>query len=147
MYREASEATKASGDDAIRPVLSPRESLSSSPVFHSRCFFFFLSLSFPALSLSVRLTDVRVFRARKRFRSLHAEGRLIVAPFLSAAFTAAGNPSRWKNEGRSKRRGTIDFSTVYVTTDQPLSSLVAFRELSISCSAYFLIRHEGTVGF
>lgn len=68
---------------------SPRESLSSSPVSRSRCIFFSSSLSFPALSLSVHLTHVRVFRARLRFRSLDAKGRLIVTPFLSAAFTAA----------------------------------------------------------
>lgn len=101
---------------------SPRESLPSSPHFPFPLYFF-ISFSLSALSLSPSVWPyVRVFRARLRFRSLDAEGRLIVAPFLSAAFTAVGNPSRRKNEDRSGRGGTIDFSAVHVTTDQlPLS--------------------------
>lgn len=109
-------------------------------------FFPFFSVVLRSSSLpSSNQRRYRVFRARLRFRSLDAEGRLIVAPFLSAVFTAAGNPpSRWKNEDRSgeggQRRGTIDFSAVHVTIDQlPLSSSpVAFRELSISVSRIFL---------
>lgn len=131
---------------------SPRESLSSSPVSRSRCIFFSSSLSFPALFLSVHLTHVRVFRARLRFRSLDAKGRLIVTPFLSAAFTAAVT-RLWKNEDRSERRGTIDFSAVHVTTDQPLSSPMVFRKLSISVARIFLsgarksAAYERTVSF
>lgn len=77
---------------------------------------------------NLRPVNVRVFRARLRFRPLDAEGRLIVAPFLSAAFTAAEGtrPRRKSREngratGRIGKRGTIDFSVVHVTTDELFS--------------------------
>lgn len=134
---------------------TPRE---PPPPHSPLTYMFFLSLSAPnQLSNLQRPVAVRVFRARPRFRPLDAEERLIVAPFLSAAFTAAGNPAssgkpgkRGKRatngSGRDRKRkrgtGTIDFSVVHVTTDElPLLAHGFSRALDIR-SAYFLIRGE-----
>lgn len=123
------------------PTRAPRASHSLPLLFPIPVVFFSSSLSFPALSLSVRLIHVRVFRARLRFQSLDAEGRLIVAPFLSAAFTAAGNPSRWKKRRSigEKRDDRFFGSTRH---DRSTAFLVArgiSRALDIR-SAYFLIQ-------
>lgn len=149
-----SEAAEASGD-AIQPIHSARA--TPFPHHSPLTYMFFLSLSAPnQLSNLQRPVAVRVFRARPRFRPLDAEERLIVAPFLSAAFTAAGNPAssgkpgkrgRTTNgSGRDRKRkrgtGTIDFSVVHVTTDElPLLAHGFSRALDIR-SAYFLIRGE-----
>jgi len=118
----------------------------------STIYIFFLSPSILSLTLSalsqlsnLRPVDVCVFHARLRFRPLDAEERLIVAPFLSAAFTAAGK-ARWESRengrafGRIGKRGTIDFSVVHVTTDELLARGFS-RTLDIH-STYFLIQGE-----
>jgi len=152
------EAAEASGD-ASQPARSPPPSLlptparilsfSPSPAVRFAPFLFQPGplLSRPSVSTSA---DVHVFRARLRFRLLDAEERLIVAPFLSVAFTAWGNsPRREKGEGRpggSGKRGTIDFSVVHVTTDEFLLSPVAFRGLSISVARIFLFDRTKSAG-
>jgi len=62
--------------------------------------FFFSQPASPPVSTSA---DIHVFRARLRFRLLDAEERLIVAPFLSVAFTAWGNSPR-RESGRAAGR-------------------------------------------
>jgi len=103
-YRETSEAAEASGD-AIQPILSGRVTPFLFHIPYPRIHFSshrILSLSHPALSRlsNLRPVDVRVFRARLRFRPLDAEERLIVAPFLSAVFTAMGKLASSKKPGK-----------------------------------------------
>ena len=109
-----------------------------------------LSLSHPALSRlsNLRPVDVRVFRARLRFRPLDAEERLIVAPFLSAAFTAVGKLASSKKPGkrtgdwvdREERNNRFFGSTCH----DRWASLLArgFSQALDIRSAYFLIRSE-----
>lgn len=114
MYREASEAAEASSD-AIQPILFTQV----TRLFPTLVIFFSLSISPPPPSLPPDLSmyaDVRVFRARLRSRSLDAEERLIVAPFLSAVFTARGNPplvGEKQDEGGRKGRNRFFSSTCH----------------------------------
>lgn len=94
-------------------------SMSYHPVSHPLLHFspFLFSVCFtPSLSLflfqpvlpgirSQPFADVHVFRARLRFRLFDAEGRLIVAPFLSVVFTAWGNSPR--RESRENGRAAV----------------------------------------
>lgn len=155
-YRETSEAAEASGD-AIQPIqwLSGRVTPSCfiphspSPRIHFSSHHI-LSLSHPALSRlsNLRPVDVHVFRARLRFRPLDAEERLIVAPFLSAAFTAVGNLASSEKPGkrtgnradREERNNRFFGSTCH----DRWTSLLArgFSQALDIRSAYFLIRSE-----
>jgi len=158
-YREASRSC-----GSLRRCEPTRTLSATLLASHPRPYSLFLSLSLavrfapflfqpgpssPAASVSTS-ADVHVFRARLRFRLLDAEERLIVAPFLSVAFTAWGNsPRRENGEGRpggSGKRGTIDFSVVHVTTDEFLLSPVAFRGLSISVARIFLFDRTKSAG-
>lgn len=138
MSRIERRAAEASGD-AIQPS-----------TFHSRCIFspvpslyFSPFLSFSLSRTGSRPADVRVFRARLRFRSLDAEERLIVAPFLPAVFTAWGNSTRRGITGKREARSISRTCMWYMSRPMNLLSLPElFASSRYPFRAYFLIRRE-----